>query len=314
MSQDQADEVADNYQERVTRNEGRLAALEQLFLEIRESDRKLIEQRSDSLARELERRADALVELSDAQREADLREFRAKVDEMDLVRQLRVEQYAQAKQEHDALDAERWEHNRQVDEERVRTHMLRYAEDQKHAREEITAVIEGMHQTYLVQRGADTAARELQAIEYARRLEVLNHAHERQEEFQAKAVTRELYGAGLEAQLNRESVLRDQILALDRTILGLSSVSATDKGFSDLTARMERTVESLRESMESKITGLMDKQAEHKEQNDKEFSLLHKQLDLTAGRSSGYTQLYGWFIAAVGLIITVVVAANTLLK
>ncbi len=71
-----ADSGWDGYAERVLRNEGRLEGLEVLVSETRESDRKLIEQRSESLARELERRADALVTLSIAEREADLREAR----------------------------------------------------------------------------------------------------------------------------------------------------------------------------------------------------------------------------------------------
>ncbi|MBA2528513.1 MAG: hypothetical protein H0V19_00875, partial [Euzebyales bacterium] len=87
-SGEEADATADDYQERVLRNEGRLLGLESLVSETREADRKLIEQRSDSLAQELERRAEALLELvtaradavlvlSQTEREADQREYRS---------------------------------------------------------------------------------------------------------------------------------------------------------------------------------------------------------------------------------------------
>ncbi len=52
------------------RNEGELVGLKSLVRETREADRKLIEQRSDSLAQELERRAEALLELVTARADA----------------------------------------------------------------------------------------------------------------------------------------------------------------------------------------------------------------------------------------------------
>lgn len=73
---DYADRSLDTYAERIVRNEGRLDGHMEKVASDRESDRKITDQRADSLAQELERRADNLVTLSENQRAADLLEMR----------------------------------------------------------------------------------------------------------------------------------------------------------------------------------------------------------------------------------------------
>ena len=69
-STDHADEGWDDHTQRVLRNEGRLGGLEVLVAETRESDNKLISQRSESLAQELVRSREGVLELVTARADA----------------------------------------------------------------------------------------------------------------------------------------------------------------------------------------------------------------------------------------------------
>lgn len=264
----QVDAGWDNAIERVLRNEGRLLGLEQLVRETRESDRKLVEQRSDSLAQELERRAESLARLTERERET-------------------IEQKLALLRE--IYDAAIYENRKQSDEA--------IKGNEEHSVARYGALV----QQVAGWRESDREARDLATVWTNQRLDALNHADEKRQEFQANAVTRELFTADREAQTQRESVLRDQIIALDRTMLGMTPTSVSEKAHSDVAARNEAAVAAASLTLNTKINVLDDKIAEMK-----------TRLDTSTGRSTGYSSLYGWAVAAVGLIITFIIAANTL--
>lgn len=290
----QADVSTDDFPERVTRNEGRLVALEVLVRETRDSDRKLIEQRSDSLAQELERRAESLLELVTARADA-------------VLMLSRTEREADQREYRDGIDAaktatdEKWIAHTET--EKVR---INFATDTIVATSEsalaanraevdsVRALVEGW-------REAETTARNIQAGEYARRLDVLNHAHERQEAFQARAVTRELFQSEKEAQVQRENVLRDQIVALDRLLLGMSSIASADQAHTALRTRIEEATAAMALTLNTRIGVVEEK-----------VSDLKTYVDKATARSGSYAALYGWIAAGVGIVVGVIVIANFL--
>jgi hypothetical protein len=279
MSSGHADAGWDDYQERVLRNEGRLAGLEQLVAETREADRKLIEQRSASLSDELERRAESLTILSDEQRSADQREYRAELAA------------------HERIADQRWQAHQALLEQynEMATRLYKEVADALHAEtQQLDAKVS-------LWRESDKAARDLQAAEYERRLGVLNHANARQIEFQGKSVTRELFQSEKEAQAHREQVLRDQLIALDRALLGMTPQASSERANAALNDRITDAVAASARTLDTKVETLKETLTEVK-----------SYVDTTRGRSAGYSQLYAWAIGAVGLIISVVIAANVI--
>lgn len=296
MPGEHADSGWDDYAERVLRNEGRLDGLEDLVKEIRESDRTIGQQRADSLAKELERRADALLELvtaradavlllSQTEREADLREARSSLE--------------LHKHEQDAL--------READKEQgqMALNLLREVYDtaisENHKQSDMAARYGDLRQQVVTWRESDREARDIAGVETSRRLDDLNHADEKRQEFQANAVTRELFSADREAQTHRENVLRDQIIAMDRTILGLQPTVAAEKVNQEMGQRFDAAIAAAARTLDAKIGVNSDK-----------INELKSYRDTQSGRATGYSAFYGWAVAAVGLLITIIIGANAL--
>ncbi len=285
---DNADRGWDNYAERVLRNEGRLEGLEGLVAETRAADKALIEQRSDSLARELERRATALLELVTARADAVLalgREERA--GDRRAVHDLR-ELYDTAirlnfEQSHTEIESLRDIHNLNIS--------------------KVMAQIDQLAQQVQARHESDREARQLQASENVRHFDQLNHADEKRQEFQANSVTRELYQADKDAAIAREGLLRDQIIALDRTMLTMSPMEWADKAHGEMVARTERAIEANTKVLDGKITSLGEKVGD-----------LRSYRDTTAGRSSGYSAVYAWVATALAIIISAIILGTSLLS
>lgn len=313
---DQADLVTDSFPARVLRNEGRVAALEQLVKETRAADRQLIEQRSDSLAQELERRANGLESLTASQREADLREHRDALaayqectekalvlyrELYDTAIKLNYEQshieITGVKEIHDLHIHKltlRLEHESGLAREKVSADIAHIDERAKSALDQLAQQVQGWRTT-------DREARELSTVEINRRLDALNHADEKRQEFQAHAVTRELFAADREAQTQRESVLRDQIIALDRAMLGMTPSIVAEKAHSEMVSRMEAALTAASTTLDTKINVVNDKVSE-----------LKSYRDTTSGRGAGYASFVGWGVAALGVITTLILLANFL--
>lgn len=302
---DNADSGWDDYAERILRNEGRLQGLEALVSETRESDRKLVHQRSESLDRELERRADALLVLSKEERESDRREVElwqrkhediAQVMRDDLQHQSEIslnllrEVYDTAIREAAARNTEAIKQNYEQSREAIR------ALEQRG-----TAANEKMDQMVRQWRDSDREARVLFATETARHLDQLNHNNERMAAFQANSVTRELWQSEKEATATREAVLRDQVIALDRVLLTMQPMAVADKSHSEMMTRIEAYIKSQAEVLDQKITTANEK-----------ITKVEKYQDTASGRSSGYSALYGWAVAAIGLMVAIIVGANAL--
>ena len=313
-----ADAGWDDYAERVLRNEARLEGLENLVAETRASDRKLIEQRSESLARELERRADSLLELVTAradavltlgkeEREADRREVGKYVElhqqntdqlkesirrEGEITLKLLREVYDTALSEIRTSTKEGLEANLRQSQAAIHELELRRV-----------AATEKVEQMVRQWRESVREARELFAAETTRHLEQLNHNNERISLFQANSVTRELWQSEKDASISREGVLRDQILALERTLLGMTPLSSSDKAHAELRQFIEKSVAAQGEVLSNKI-GVVDEKVVD----------LKTYRDTTMGKSSGYTAFWGWIAAAITLILGVVVAANALFR
>jgi len=289
-----ADSQWDGYAARVLRNEGRLAGLEALVSETRESDRKLIEQRSESLARELERRAESLLELVTARADAVLALGKEERDsdrrEVDIIYQ-EAEKRAVV-----SFNSLREVYNTAMQKNYEQSREAITALEQR--REAATAKIEQMVRQW---RESDEKARDLFAAELARHLDQLNHNNERMREFQSNSVTRELWQAEKEAATGREGLLRDQIIALDRTMLTMTPIASSDKTHAEMVTRMETSIVASAAVLDNKIGVVADKVGE-----------LKSYTDTTQGRSSGYSNLYGWGVAAVGLVISVIILANAL--
>ncbi|MGI8682080.1 MAG: hypothetical protein ACR2JO_08115, partial [Mycobacteriales bacterium] len=197
----QADLTADDYADRATRNEGRLVGLERLVAETRESDRKLTEQRSESLARELERRADALRELVTAhadavtslgreERRADRLHVETVTTEAEKRGQLAL---GLLREVYDTALEKNYEQSREA---------ITGLEQRR------TAEVAKIEQMVRQWRDSDREARELFAAELARHLDALNHNNERMREFQTNSVTRELWQSEKDAAITREGLLR----------------------------------------------------------------------------------------------------------
>ncbi len=284
---DNADRGWDNYSERVLRNEGRLEGLEGLVAETRAADGKLIEQRSDSLARELERRATALLELVTARADAVLalgREERA--GDRRAVHDLR-ELYDTAirlnfEQSHTEIESVREVHNLNMSKMAAQLDQLA-----KH--------VESRNES-------DREARQLQAASNARHFDQLNHADEKRQEFQSTTVGREVYQADKDAALAREALLRDQMIALDRTMLAMTPMAQSDKAHAELLARTERTVSASALVLEGKIAALGEKVGD-----------LRTYKDTTAGRSSGYSAVYAWVATALTIVIAAIILVSSFL-
>ncbi len=285
-----ADSGWDDYAERVLRNEGRLTGLESLFAETREADRKLIEQRSDSLAQELERRAEAVVQvltaradavlaLSREERAADRREIAAINVELDR-RQALLRELNNA-----AISANY---------EQSHTEIKGIDERSRAALEQLTQQVQSWRTT-------DREARELFAKELSRHLDTLNHNNERMASFQANTVTRELWQAEKDASMSREGILRDQIIAIDRLLLTMTPLSQSDKSHREMLERMERSLGATAQVLDNKIAVVSEKVSDLKTYRDE-----------TSGRSSGYNAVYAWGIAAITVIISVIILLNSL--
>lgn len=278
----------DTYAERVLRNEGRLSALEQLVRETREADRRLIEQRSDSLAGEAERARNALQDLTQEQREADNREHRDSVSEQNrhmaamtaigeekhLALNQRVDACNDQQEQRWAADDARWAQAARLYEARVESMEQRRA-----------AGLDALDQRVRQWRESDTEARVLQADEYARRLDVLNHAHEKQVEFQANSVSRELFGAEQKAQVEREAALRDQIIALEKSLI----------------ARAESALDNTALTLDTKIEVVKDAMGD-----------LRRGADITSGKSIGKSTLAAYAFGIVGSLGSLILIANIL--
>lgn len=283
-----ADSGWDDYAERVLRNEGRLAGLEVLVAETREADRKLIEQRSESLARELERRADALLELVTARADAVLA---LGAEERSADRQhVRVITEETEKRGELALNL-----LREVYDTAIR-------QNYEQSREAITALeqrriaaTDKLEQMVRQWRDSDREARELFAAETARHLDQLNHNNERMAAFQANSVTRELWQSEKDASITRESVLREQIIALDRTMLTMTPIAVSDKAHAEMLSRTETSISAMAELLGNRINVVDEKVAD-----------LRESRSTSQGRSSGYSAFYGWGIAALALVIAAI--------
>ncbi len=298
-----ADSGWDDYAERVLRNEGRLAGLETLVAETREADRKLIEQRSESLARELERRAEALLELVTARADA--------------VLALGAEE---RQSDQNAIEVWKTEHEKLMNvlreatlrEGQINMTLLREMYDKaiqqnyEQSREAISALeqrriaaTDRLEQMVTQWRDSDREARELFAAETARHLDQLNHNNERMAAFQANSVTRELWQSEKDAAITREGLLRDQIIALEKTVLGMTPLAQSDKAHHDIRLFVEKAVSAASEVLDNKITVVGDKVADLRESRSS-----------SQGRSAGYSAFYGWGIAALTLLVSVSIAAN----
>lgn len=314
---DHADSGWDDYAERVLRNEGRLGGLETLVAETREADRKLIEQRAESLARELERRAEALLELVTAradavlalgneEREADRREVLTwQTEHEKLMLEMRTATRREGelalgllREVYDTAIKEANDRNREAirqnyEQSREAIHAL----EQRRA-----AATDRLEQMVRQWRESDREARELFAAETTRHLEQLNHNNERMATFQSNSVTRELWQAEKDAAIAREGLLRDQIIQIDRVLLTMTPVAQSEKAYAAIREEIRVAVNAAAEVLTNKIGVVDEKVAE-----------LKTFRDTTTGRSSGYTAFYGWLVAALGLILTVVIAAASTL-
>ncbi len=310
---DNADSGWDNYAERVLRNEGRLEGLEGLVAETRAADGKLIEQRSDSLARELERRADALLELVTARADAVLalsREERA--GDRRAVHDLK-ELYDTAirlnfEQSHTEIESLREIHDHDLNkltlrlDREVELALEKGESDVAHVEDKVMAQLDQLAQQVKDRHESAREARQLQSASNARHFDALNHADEKRQDFQSTTVGRELYQADKDAALAREALLRDQMIALDRTMLAMTPMAQSDKAHAELLARTERTVSASALLLDGKINALGEKVGD-----------LRKSRDTTEGRSSGYSAVYAWVATAVTIVIAAIILGNTLL-
>ncbi len=290
----QADSTSDDYNERVLRNEGRLLGLERLVAETRESDRKLIEQRSNSLAQELERRAESLLELVTARADAVL--MLSQTERASDLRETR-----DALTAHSANADERWTTDQKAMRLAVDSVSDLFNEKIEALEERRIAATEAVEATVNLWRDAEREAKSIATIETNRRLDVLNHADEKRQEFQSHAVTRELFAADKEAQTQRESMLREQIIALDRMMLGLTPTSVSDKAHAEILSRQEAAIAAASLTLDTRIEGLSEKITE-----------LKSYRYTKAGRSTGYSSLYAWGIAAITALASIIIVVNLL--
>ncbi len=284
-----ADSGWDGFPERVLRNEGKLLGLEQLVSETRASDRALIEQRSDSLAQELERRAESLLELVTARADA-------------VLALSQTERASDLREARDALDAhasnadERWATDQKAMRLAVDSVADLFNEKIEALEERRIAATEAVGQMVNQWRESDQEARLLTTTETNRRLDGLNHADEKRQAFQANAVTRELFSAEKEAQTHREATTRDQIVALDRAMLGMTPASVSEKAHSDIITRMDAAIIAAAKTLDTRVNVI-----------DEKINELKTSKDTLAGKSQGTAVTVGYLIALATLIISFVV-------
>jgi hypothetical protein len=307
MAGDHADSGWDDYAERVLRNEGRLDGLQQLVAETRATDNKLITQRSDSLATELERRAEALLELVTAradavlslsreERDADRREVELLVGAL---KEKGEAEQALLREMYDRMIRTNYEQSQALIEENADR-----ANDALHQLElRRQAATEKVEQMVRQWRESDKEARDLFAKDLARHLDQLNHANERITAFQANSVTRELWQSEKDASVAREGLLRDQIIQLDRQMLTMTPLATAEKAHTEMLARMEANIQSAATVLDNKITVVTDKVGELREQRRE-----------TVGKSAGYSAFIGWIVAGLSILISVVILANAFIS
>jgi len=293
---DHADAGWDDYAERVLRNESRLEGLETLIAETRESDSKLVEQRSESLAQELERRAESLLELVTAradavlvlgheERDSDRRELALITSEADRRGELAL---SLLREVYDTAIRQNYEQSREA---------ITALEQRR------VAASDKLEQMVRQWRDSDREARELFAAGLARHLDQLNHNNERMREFQANSVTRELWQSEKDASITREGLLRDQIIALDKVMLTMTPTALSDKSHVELQTRLDTAIAAASKVLDNKIDVVSEKVSE-----------LKSYRDTTSGRSSGYTAVYGWGVAGITILISIIVMANAFLS
>lgn len=284
-----ADEGWDTYQERVLRNEGRLEGLEQLVRETRAADAKLVGQRSDSLAKELEEAAGSLRSLMQEQRSADKEEFRA---ELGSAKELN--------------DVHRVEQEKRLDQVLALFREITSTALQKNF-DQSNAQIEALQNIMAIWRETDKEARLLQAEEYARRLSDLNHEHQRTAEVLARSVTQEVFHQSTKS-------LDEKIGVVDRAILTMptnASMAATVDG---INKRVEQASKTHSDVSEAKSKVMEDKLADLKDSANKTEGATNERLTkietavLTTEKNQGvtFTQVSLLF-GLVGLILTLVV-------
>lgn len=313
---DHADRGWDNHAERVLRNEGRLEGLERLFEETRQSDGKLTEQTREALAKDVvsttrallelvTARADAVLTLSKEERESDRREVELRLAEHDkytmlardairregevtlnLLREVYDTAITQIRESmKDGLDAN-------LNQSQAAIHELELRR---------VAATEKVEQMVRQWRESDREARELFAAETQRHLEQLNHANERIAKFQAESVTRELWQSEKDATATREGLIRDSIIALEKTVLGMTPLTSSDKAHAELRTQVDVAIKAATEVLSNSIGVVNDKV------ND-----LRSYRDTITGRDKGYGLLAGGLVAAVSVIVSVIVVANAL--
>lgn len=318
LGRDHADSGWDNHAERVLRNEGRLEGLEKLFEETRQADGKLTEQAREALAKDVASTTRALLELVTARADAVLtlsKEERS------------ADQHALEvwKTEHEKLMMSMREGTRREGE--VALHLLREVYDTAIAqlREAMkdgldanlsqsqaaihelelrrVAATEKVEQMVRQWRESDREARELFATETQRHLGDLNHANERISKIQSDSVTRELWQSEKDATTKRENLLRDQIITLEKTVLGMTPLTASDRSHEEIRKQITASIAAAQEVLANSIGVVNDKV------ND-----LRSYRDTTTGRDKGYGVLAGGMVAAVTIIISVIIAANAILR
>lgn len=306
MTSGQADSTADDFNERVLRNEGELNGLKTLVSETREADRKLIEQRSDSLADELQTRAagvldlltarsDAVLALGKEERRSDREHLETLTAEAEKRGQLAL---TLLREVYDTAIKQNYEQSRE-------------AIDALESRRD--AATDKLEQMVRQWRDSDDKADQLFTKQLDRHLDALNHNNERMREFQATSVTRELWQSEKDASIKREGLLRDQIIAIDLTLLKLNTIEQADKTHAEMTKTMEANIASASRVLDNKIGVLEDKLATEKLAVSDKLAELNSYRYTASGRSAGYSALYGWAVAAVGLILTAIVLVNAFL-
>ncbi len=280
-----ADAGWDDRAERVLRNEARLEGLEILLAETRKADGKLIEQRSDSLRELVTARADAVLLLGHEERESDRREVATITTEADRRGQLALNLLREV---YDTAIRQNYEQSREA---------ITALEQRR------VAASDKLEQMVRQWRDSDREARELFAAELARHLDALNHNNERMREFQANSVTRELWQSEKDAAITREGLLRDQIIALDKVMLTMTPTTLSDKTHVELQTRFDTAIAAASKVLDNKIDVVSEKVGE-----------LKTYRDTTSGRSSGYTAVYGWAVAGITVLISIIVMANAFLS
>lgn len=295
-----ADQGWDTYQERVLRNEGRLEGLEQLVRETREADRKLVDQRADSLAKELTEKATALQSLMAEQRGADAEQFRA---ELDAAKELSdTQRLALAKGLDERLLLIREIVATSVDKNYEQSYaqikvMGEKYDDMLEAQETRSRNrYHQMEQMVNIWRETDREARELQATEYARRLDVLNGEHARIALILSQSVTRELFEATI-------SSMTEKIGVIERAILTMPTNASMQETITALNKRFDQTTMNLSEKSDTRMSVLDEKLADQKDRLTK----LEQAILTTREVKTVSAQTFGLVIAALGAVLTIIV-------